>query len=166
MTATMLGTIEKRSEKEHFFQGVYNFPVLDNPVWYVTAEDLDHIFDYKPKADVDYAKDYYLPIGKSPIFSDYSVKICPDQFFVKHAAILGNTGSGKSCTVASILHSLFDFNFTIKEGKKPNTGYLKNAHFVIFDTNGEYKKAFVAGGTKFERINALHIDENGLRVPL
>lgn len=136
ISATMLGTIAKEDEKEKFIQGVYNFPTLDNPVWYVTEKDLIHIFDDKQDTkELDYEKDFYLPIGTSPAFSNYKVKICPDQFFVKHAAILGNTGSGKSCTFASIIRNLFKYDYN---------GYkLNNAHFVIFDTNGEYKDAFL-----------------------
>lgn len=136
ISATMLGTIAKDGNAEKFVQGVYNFPTLDNPVWYVTEKDLRHIFDDKQDASkIDYEKDFYLPIGTSPAFSNYRVKICPDQFFVKHAAILGNTGSGKSCTFTSIIRNLFKYDY---KGKK-----LENAHFVIFDTNGEYKDAFL-----------------------
>jgi uncharacterized protein len=136
ISATMLGTIAKEGNKEKFIQGVYNFPTLDNPVWYVTEKDLIHIFDDKQDTkELDYEKDFYLPIGTSPAFSNYKVKICPDQFFVKHAAIIGNTGSGKSCTFASIIRNLFKFDYN---GKK-----LENAHFIIFDTNGEYKDAFL-----------------------
>lgn len=87
--ATMQGTIHKEDSRESFLQGVYNFPVLDNPVWYATEDDLKQIFDDKDSADIDYKKDYYLPIGISPVFSNYKVKICPDQFFVKHARFLG-----------------------------------------------------------------------------
>lgn len=95
ISATMLGTIAQRQNKDCFIQGVYSFPSLDNPVWYVTENDLDQIFDNKVSSDtIDYRKDFYLPIGTSPAFQNYKVKICPDQFFVKHAAILGNTGSG------------------------------------------------------------------------
>ncbi len=137
ISATMLGTIAKNGNKEHFIQGVYSFPSLDNPVWYVTEEDLKHIFDDKDNGeDIDYQKDYYLPIGISPAFQNYKVKICPDQFFVKHAAILGNTGSGKSCTLTSILRNLFRFEYN-------NHSNLTNAHIVIFDTNGEYRDAFL-----------------------
>lgn len=136
ISATMLGTIAKVGADEKFIQGVYNFPTLDNPVWYVTEKDLRHIFDDKQEVDkIDFEKDFYLPIGTSPSFPDYKVKICPDQLFVKHAAILGNTGSGKSCTFTSIIRNLFRYNY---KGQK-----LENAHLVIFDTNGEYKDAFL-----------------------
>jgi len=136
ISATMLGTIAKQKDTEKFIQGVYNFPTLDNPVWYVTEKDLKHIFDDKQDLEkIKYETDFYLPVGISPAFSNYKVKICPDQFFVKHSAILGNTGSGKSCTFTSIIRNLFKYDYN---GLK-----LQNAHFVIFDTNGEYKDAFL-----------------------
>ena len=150
ISATMLGTIAKISDKEQFIQGVYNFPSLDNPVWYVTEDDLKHIFDDKEDGNkIDYQKDFYLPIGTSPAFQNYKVKICPDQFFVKHAAILGNTGSGKSCTLTSILRNLFRFRYN-------DNAQLSNAHIVIFDTNGEYKDAFIAQGTDDEELKLIN----------
>lgn len=161
LVATMIGTIE--GDKK-YIQGVYNYPVLDNPVWYVTKRDLDNIFDQKEKTTIDFEKDYYLPIGSSPSFSDYEIKINPDKFFGKHAAILGNTGSGKSCTLTSIVHSLFEFSYNGKN--------LKNAHIIIFDTNGEYKQAFqgnldkgISPFKKLELINPFHIDKKGMKVP-
>ena len=110
---------------------------------------------------IDYRKDFYLPIGTSPAFQNYKVKICPDQFFVKHAAILGNTGSGKSCTLTSILRNLFKFEYN------GNT-ILSNAHIVIFDTNGEYKDAFISEqqNNELERINAYYYGGEGqVKVP-
>jgi hypothetical protein len=160
LVATMIGTIENGKD---YLQGVYNYPILDNPVWYVVKEDLDKIFDTAPKEGIDYAKDYFLPIGTSPAFSDYHIRINPDKFFGKHAAVLGNTGSGKSCTVASILQSLFAFEY--KDGKR-----LQNAHFIIFDTNGEYKRAFIGDNRSNiykdkAIVNAICIDKEGLKVP-
>jgi len=158
LVATMIGTIENSGK---YLQGVYNYPILDNPVWYVTTDDLDNIFDQKGKAEVNFDEDFYLPIGTSPSFSDYKIKINPDKFFGKHAAILGNTGSGKSCTFASIIQSMFDFDYN---GKK-----LQNAHVIIFDTNGEYRHAFQ--GTEanpyknLEQVNPFVIDKSGLKVP-
>ena len=158
LVATMIGTIENSGK---YIQGVYNYPILDNPVWYVTRQDLDNIFDQKEKSKINFEDDYFLPIGTSPSFSDYKIKINPDKFFGKHAAILGNTGSGKSCTFASIIQSMFDFEYNGKN--------LKNAHIIIFDTNGEYRQAFQ--GTKenpykkLNEVNAFHIDRNGMKVP-
>lgn len=60
-----------------------------------------------------------------------------DKFFGKHIAVVGATGSGKSCTVARIL----------QEGISPSEdqrarAVLNNAHIVIFDIHGEYPAAF------------------------
>ncbi|MDB5012821.1 MAG: hypothetical protein JWQ25_1023, partial [Daejeonella sp.] len=165
LVATMIGTIESGG---CYIQGVYNYPVLDNPVWYITKADLDKIFDQEGTS-IDFSKDYFLPIGTSPAFADYRIKINPDKFFGKHAAILGNTGSGKSCTVASIIQSLFNYNY--------NGEHLKSAHFIIFDTNGEYKKAFFGFGkkegheeldveyVKKKEVNPFYIDRAGMKVP-
>ena len=155
LIATMLGTI---TEENRYEEGIYNYPVLDNPVWYIIKEDLEKIFDSSSKKDVDCQKDFYLPIGKNGSFKDYDIKINPNKFFTKHSAILGNTGSGKSCTVTSILQSLFNYNYS-KEIDKENK--LKNATIIIFDTNGEYKSAF----EECENINAFTISEEGMKVP-
>ena len=106
-----------------------------------------------------FKKTFYLPIGKNGSFKDYDIKINPDKFFTKHSAILGNTGSGKSCTVTSILQSLFNYNYS-KEIDKENK--LKSATIIIFDTNGEYKSAF----EEDENINAFTISEEGMKVTL
>jgi uncharacterized protein len=158
LVATMIGTIEDSGK---YIQGVYNYPILDNPVWYVTRQDLDNIFDQKEKGKIDFDEDFYLPIGTSPSFSDYKIKINPDKFFGKHAAILGNTGSGKSCTFAAIIQSMFEFEYNNKK--------LQNAHIIIFDTNGEYKAAFQGSKENPYKnlllVNPFYIDKSGLKVP-
>lgn len=152
LSATMVGTIYG----DKYIQGVYNYPILDNPVWYVTRDDLNIIFDQKENSEkIDFKEDFYLPIGSSPAFPDFQVKINPDRMFGKHVAILGNTGSGKSCTLTAILQSLFKFQY--------NGQHLKNAHIVIFDTNGEYKDAFNID-SKY-RVNPFWINDEGLKVP-
>lgn len=152
LSATMVGTIDGGK----YMQGVYNYPILDNPVWYVTRNDLNIIFDQKEYArKIDFREDFYLPIGTSPAFPDFQVKINPDRMFGKHVAILGNTGSGKSCTLTAILQSLFKYQY--------NGKHLKNAHVVIFDTNGEYKEAFNIGD-KY-KVNPFWISDEGLKVP-
>ena len=172
LVATMIGTIQGNNT---YLQGVYNYPILDNPVWYVVKDDLDKIFDTKEDSDtIDFEKDYFLPIGTSPAFSDYKIKINPDRFFGKHTAILGNTGSGKSCTVSSIIQTLFRFPFPVQEKDENGenelrTKNLENAHFIIFDTNGEYKKAFGfdENNPYAEKsiVNSFYIDKDGMKIP-
>ena len=176
LVATMIGTIQKKGEKTSYIQGVYNYPVLDNPVWYIIKEDLDRIFDTKVETreeegkednSINFEEDYFLPIGTSPVFNGYQIKINPDKFFGKHAAILGNTGSGKSCTLSSIIQSLFKFQYSYKNEKTSTIEKrnLKNAHFIIFDTNGEYKKAFGIDNKEHNIINSFYIDKEGIKVP-
>ncbi|EDM23834.1 ATP-binding protein [Caminibacter mediatlanticus] len=126
-----LGTI-----KDNKFEfGVSVFPTLYSDVLYIKDEELDIIFNIsniEEKVDENNTKLNSLSIGKSAIFKDYDIKININKFFGSHSAILGNTGSGKSCTIASMLQQLF---------KKKNFS-ATGATFIIFDTNGEYKQAF------------------------
>ncbi len=170
ITVTMIGTILPKSEgKDEFKQGVSVFPTLDNLVWFITDTELDLIFDIKTKY-INYKKDYFIPIGESPTFRNYAVKINPDRFFGKHAAILGNTGSGKSCTITALLQSIFDY----KEKNEEDESFVKNAHIVILDSNGEYRNAFIKNeeGKEYkykELVNVLYVSSDlemgGLKIP-
>ncbi len=130
MKATLIGTIDG----DAFRQGVSLFPVLDNPVHLAGRADLDAIFGpikqgaaAAPKPD---EPGYCVPIGESAVVQGRSIRIDPNAFFGKHAAILGSTGSGKSCTIASLVQSIRE---------QPA---VKRTTFVILDTNGEYRTAF------------------------
>ena len=81
-----------------------------------------------------------LPVlGESSIYKGFNIILPIADFFANHSAIIGNTGSGKSCGVTRILQ-----NVIINSEKRP-----VNSHFVIFDAYGEYKNAF----TKMNSVN-------------
>lgn len=150
--ATMIGRIENNK----YYQGITSFPSLDNPVWVILPEELDIIFDKRSAYRGPEEKTYYIPIGESTSFPGYEIKIDPDALFSKHLAVLGNTGSGKSCTIASLIQAILSY----KEGDKE----AKNAHFIILDTNGEYKRAFEKENG--DRIgNYLYIGTENLKIP-
>lgn len=140
MTVTMIGSIvskinnESNQKKSLFEYGIVGYPSLDNEVWSITEDELNIIFKICSNDKQDDKK--FIKIGTSTVFPDYPVVIDMDKFFGKHAAILGNTGSGKSCTVTAIIRSVLE--------DKPE---MKNAHFIIFDTNNEYETAF----TKYQK---------------
>ena len=123
--------------------GVSTFPSLYADALYARDEDLDRIFnveqppDQRTKIDADGAEKqgevpHTVEIGTSAVFKDYPIRAQLDALFGGHVAVLGNTGSGKSCTVASIFQSVFM--------KADDFGAL-GAAFVIFDVNGEYRQA-------------------------
>lgn len=125
--------------------GVSMFPSLYADALYAVDHELDRIFDTSPRPEASPGLDgapsipagatrlRTLEIGHSVIFEDYQVKVRIDDFFGGHAAVLGNTGSGKSCTVASILQEFF---------AKPDEHHARGATFVVLDVNGEYHRAF------------------------
>ena len=83
------------------------------------------------KQDSNDKSNIYL--GKSVTYEQFDVKINLNDFFSNHFAILGNSGSGKSCGVARILQNIFQDN---------KAGVPQNAHIVLFDVYGEYNEAF------------------------
>lgn len=142
-----IGTIKKdKANKPKFDFGASVYPTLYSDVLYIKDQELDTIFnvtdvetsacDYINKCELQEkecpTRWNALEIGKSAIFEDYPIKINIDKFFAGHSAVLGNTGSGKSCTIASIIQTLFS---------KENFSAV-GATFIFFDVNGEYKQAF------------------------
>ena len=120
--------------------GVSIFPSLYADALYVLDDELDRIFDIADweepvpnSGEPPSTRLRALNIGTSVVFQDYDVKVRIDEFFGGHVAVLGNTGSGKSCTVATILQSLFE---------KKNELIARGATFVLLDVNGEYRRAF------------------------
>ena len=74
-----------------------------------------------------------LLIGKSTTYDGYYVSAKVNELLSSHFSIVGNTGAGKSCGVASILQNIFYHN---------DEAMPTNAHIVLFDAYGEYNKAF------------------------
>ena len=115
-----IGTIKKDKDgKQKFDFGASVYPTLYSDVLYIKDLELDTIFNV---TDVETPACRHidncelqekecptqwnaLEIGKSAIFEDYSIKINIDKFFGGHSAVLGNTGSGKSCTISSIIQN-------------------------------------------------------------
>jgi DNA helicase HerA-like ATPase len=133
-----IGTLPFKTEEQFRF-GVSVFPPLYADVLYVESQDLDRIFDVTNSVEVlttsplAISRIRAFDIGTSVVFDDYSVKVRVNEFFGGHSGILGNTGSGKSCTVAAILQSIL--------GKQDDHRAIASS-FLIMDTNGEYKQAF------------------------
>jgi hypothetical protein len=130
--------------EDKFQFGVSKMPLIFSTVYMVSQKELITMLEVgkeemKISEESNKTRAVLLTIGKSVIFPDYDVKINIDKFFGFHFAVFGNTGAGKSNTVARILQNVF-----VKDNYS-----AKGAKFVIIDSNGEYNKAF----SKLNEIN-------------
>lgn len=130
--------------EDKFQFGVSKMPLIFSTVYIVSQKELITMLEVgkeeiKISEESNKTRAILLTIGKSVIFPDYDVKINIDKFFGFHFAVFGNTGAGKSNTVARILQNVF-----VKDHYS-----AKGAKFVIIDSNGEYNKAF----SKLNEIN-------------
>lgn len=132
-----LGTLPF-DEVEGFSFGVSVYPPLYADVLHVENRDLDRILNVAnqkvviPDSSPQATKFNTLTVGTSVVFNDYDVKIRINEFFGAHSAILGNTGSGKSCTISSFLQAALG---------KTDLAPAGGGTFVLLDTNGEYRRA-------------------------
>lgn len=124
-------------EGDKFCFGVSKMPLIFSTVYMISQKELITMLEVgeeeiRVSEETDSTRKILLNIGKSVVFPDYEVKVNIDKFFGFHFAVFGNTGSGKSNTIARILQNIFE---------KQNYS-AKGAKFVIIDSNGEYNKAF------------------------
>lgn len=141
-----------------FLPGFTKKPSFKSNVRIITMDELALILGEQQIQNND-----QIYLGKSSIYTNYRINVGVNSFFSNHFAILGNTGSGKSCTVARLLQNIFTSN-----------NYLPvNANIFIFDAYGEYTNAFSRISEispvlnyKTYTTNSLYPDGEILRIPL
>lgn len=124
-----IGTITTGME---FQMGVGIFPSLYSDVEVVTKDDLDCILLSTQSQEVEKGIHKTIFLGYSKSLINYQINLDINKLFDIHTAILGNSGSGKSNTIAHILQEVLN-----KENH-----YAYGSRFIIFDANGEYQQAF------------------------
>jgi hypothetical protein len=114
-------------ESYRFQRGVEGYPTVGAPVLLPTQTQL--------RAIVESGDNRSVLIGNSPLAANAKVMIDPDRVFGRHLAVLGNTGSGKSCSVAGLIRWSLEAAKTYQDTNP-------NARFIILDPNGEYANTF------------------------
>jgi len=113
-------TTNATTKETKFFRGVRSFPVLNEAIYNMSPADLHLIFNKE--------KSPCIEVGRLQQDNTIIAKVRTNDLLSKHFAILGSTGSGKSCTVALVLQAI------LKENNM--------AHVVLFDPHNEYSKSF------------------------
>lgn len=121
MQVQLLGEIDRATGR--FSRGVGSYPGLDDPVHFATAEDLKTVFPIRG--------DGHVQVGR--LAAAESVPVCLDaaRLVIRHAAVVGSTGAGKTTAVASILQGFA-------------RGGWQAANIVVIDAHGEYASALGA----------------------
>ena len=144
--------------------GVTKMPPVFSEIKIISESDLRLMLDINENDITDDSgktKLTVLPIGSSVMFPEYQVKVKLNEFFGFHFAVFGNTGSGKSNTIANIIQRIFS--------KKDYSA--RGAKFIVFDSNGEYEAAFKSVNKINSQINARFLStsydaENRLTIPV
>lgn len=120
----------------NFVRGIEAFPTVGDPVLIPTQTQL--------KAIVESGSNRRVNIGVSPLAGNAVVSVDPDRLFGRHLAVLGNTGSGKSCSVAGLIRwSIESAKSEMVMGQEQAQGKVRpNTRFIVLDPNGEYTKSF------------------------
>ena len=151
-----IGTLRKGATTDCFVfgRGAEALPSVGATVLLPTEQQLRSVVESGEKRRVR--------IGTSKLAGDAEVCIDPDRLFGRHLAVLGNTGSGKSCSVAGLIRWSLEQSAAQKSGQRPN------ARFVVLDPNGEYSRAFAGTDSVRARIFTVNGGEGttALKVPL
>lgn len=127
----------------HFERGITTFPLPKQKVYLTPRSELGFIYGHRAGSTIILGE--YVGSGGTPCYADMN------ELIGKHTAVLGSTGSGKSGTVTSLLHSILDRG---KEANHPKW----NPQIIVLDPHDEY-------GTAFPNHSRLCTDENSFCFP-
>lgn len=122
LRAVLLGTYRtiEGTMRNRLKRGADSFPQIDRDCFLIEGDNLQRFMGLLGK-DLDEKE--RLELGHFVIDRSAAAIANGDRFFQRHAAILGSTGSGKSCAVSLILE---------------RAHARKHANIIVFDMHGEY----------------------------
>ena len=135
----LIGEINRGTDR--FSRGVGSYPGLDDSVHFTTTEDLQAVF---PDPDQQHVR-----LGRLAASDSVPVCLDVDALVLRHSAVVGATGSGKTSAVASTLQALVQGGWTA-------------ANIVVVDPHGEYARAL---GASASVRGVLESDDRALDVP-
>ena len=106
-------------------RGATHFPIVGDPVRLATPMEVAAVL---PKST---GTDLTIPVGDATRMGHAEVRVRPDRLFGRHLAVLGSTGSGKSCSLAHLLRAS-----TLAVPK------ISGLNAVVLDMSGEYRNVF------------------------
>ena len=113
---------------DKYRKGIKELPLIGNECILLDAEEYQKIHSFAQEDECT------IRLGALMTDERVSIDVSVDRLFASHIGIFGNTGSGKSHTLATLYKNLFrEFG--------NQSAFQKNARFILFDFNGEYANA-------------------------
>lgn len=147
---TPIGCYSETDDGISFRQGGVDLPSPTEPAYLPDDEIINAIFSSNDN--------FSFGVGKLSNNQAVNYYVDGNKFFGKHIAVVGSTGSGKSCAVARLLQNILKIN----QGHNENAGNLKNAHIIIFDIHSEYSSAFTLQEAEQFSLNCLDVEKLSL----
>lgn len=110
---------------EKFERGIKELPLVYDECFLLDNREFEKVHDFIKKGDEP------LEIGSLALEKGQKINIGVNSLFASHIGIFGNTGSGKSYTLAKIYETLF-------KRFQNRTSFTNNTKFYLFDFNSEY----------------------------
>lgn len=110
---------------DEFERGIKELPLVGNECFLLQNEEFNNVHDFIRNGDDP------VSLGRLALEKGQSVSVGVNSLFASHIGIFGNTGSGKSYTLAKIYRELFELY-------KTQAKFQSNAQFFLIDFNGEY----------------------------
>lgn len=135
-------------ENNNYESGVRHLPMIGNLSHIPNQEKINRIYEgSKRKLDDQNDLDESVYLGKS-IYENIEVGLSVNKFYASHIGIFGNTGSGKSNTLAKLYYELFS--------KIGADKIKRHSTFHVIDFNGEYAHEGVFGLPN-ENLNIINV---------
>lgn len=147
VSCTPIGCYSETEDGISFRQGGVNLPSPTEPVYLPDDEIINAIFSSNDN--------FSFQIGSLSNNDAVNYFVDGNKFFGKHIAVVGSTGSGKSCAVARLLQNIMKIN----DGHNENANSLKNSHVIIFDIHSEYQSAFKLAAEENFSVNCLDVEK-------
>jgi len=129
------GLLHEPSGRLELSRGVRHYPLPGQGVYLTTQQELRLVYE-RAEADRTDGCNPMIPIGDYVGADGTTCFANMDKLFGLHCAVLGSTGSGKSGTVAAVVHSILDC-------KSDDTSTPRfRPRIIVIDPHGEYAKAF------------------------
>ncbi|WP_417618117.1 ATP-binding protein [Parasphingorhabdus sp.] len=150
LSVSLVGFLDRRGE---FSGGTKELPLVGNEAYLLTKSKVYEVHNLVAKDGIA------LNIASSD-YEGYEIALPVDGLMNSHIAIFGNTGSGKSNTLAALYQ-----NFIQEMRARNEAAFSKNCKIVIFDFNGEYSGENCLTDSKHVYSLSTRI-EDGDKIPL